>query len=153
MLQDFYAFWFKFDSWRDFSSYGKHNIDAAEEREEKRWMQRENEREASKAKRAEVQRVWNLVSRAYGRDPRVVAMKAAEEEAKRAAKDARHGNRRALEEAARKAAEEAAAAAAEAEARAAEEAAIAKVAREKEKKAMRNAKSEARGGQGGGMGE
>ena len=108
-------------------------------------MQRENERAASKAKKEEVQRLWDLVTRAYAHDPRVIAMKAAEEEAKRAAKDARNGGRRLIEEAAKKAAEEAAIAAAAAEALAAEEAALAKIAKEKEKKAMRNAKSEVRG--------
>jgi hypothetical protein len=66
------------------------------------------------------------------------------QEAKRAAKAARHGNKREKEEAERKAAEAAAAAAAEAEAREREAAAAAKAAKEKEKKAMRNAKAELR---------
>jgi len=52
----FYQFWFTFKSWRDFTFKGKHRLDEAENRDEKRWMMRENKTKANKAKKAETQK-------------------------------------------------------------------------------------------------
>ena len=70
-LWAFYSFWGNFKSWRDFQNKGEHDIDGAEAREEKRWMMKENERVAKKAKKAENIRINTLIDRAKSNDPRV----------------------------------------------------------------------------------
>jgi len=54
-VEEFYAFWFAFDSWREFSG-GEHDPNDAEARDEKRWMERQNKREAQKLKKEETTR-------------------------------------------------------------------------------------------------
>eukprot|EP00993_Chasmostoma_nieuportense_P007106 NODE_781_length_1873_cov_43.131157_g728_i0.p1 GENE.NODE_781_length_1873_cov_43.131157_g728_i0~~NODE_781_length_1873_cov_43.131157_g728_i0.p1 ORF type:complete len:576 (+),score=153.56 NODE_781_length_1873_cov_43.131157_g728_i0:40-1767(+) len=81
-VEKFYDFWFHFKSWRDFSSADTHNTEDAECREEKRWMERENERERSKLRKQENTRISTLVDRAYKLDPRV-KQKKEEDEMKR----------------------------------------------------------------------
>ena len=133
-VMNFYKFWFNFESWRDFSNLGEHDLNKAEYRDEKRWMERQNKNAVSKAKKAENARVQELVNRAYLKDPRVIAMKAKEEEEKQRIRDEKAAAKAAIEAAKRKAEEEAAAkAAAEAEQLKAEQLA-AKAAREAEKK-------------------
>ncbi|CAJ1403529.1 unnamed protein product [Effrenium voratum] len=81
----FYEFWDNFQSWRDpvmlAQSAGEEICDLADAecREERRWMQRENERVARKYKQQERDRIAKLVSLAESMDPRVQA----EKEAKR----------------------------------------------------------------------
>lgn len=143
-VRNFYSFWFEFDSWRDFSDVGEHNLDDAESRDERRWMESQNKKAVTKAKRTEVARLNDLVTRSYTRDPRVQRMKAAEAEAKRLAREEVEAKRKAAElerqkaEEERKAREEAEAAAAEAR-RAAE-----KARKEAEKRAVRRVRNELR---------
>ena len=41
----FYDYWTRFESWRDFSlKAAEHNLEEAGSREEKRWMQKENDK-------------------------------------------------------------------------------------------------------------
>ena len=136
----FYDFWDSFQSWRDpvilAQKAGEEICDLAEAecREERRWMQRENERVARKYKQQERERIAKLVNMAESLDPRVQA----EKEAKKLAREAdlarreeeRTAMKRAKEEAERKQAE------AEEAARAAEEA------KRKEEKAARDAVKE-----------
>jgi DnaJ homolog subfamily C member 2 len=137
----FYKFWFEFESWRDFSTLGEHDTSQAEYREEKRWMERQNKSVVAKAKKAEVTRVAELVTRAYAKDPRVKDMKEREEEEKRKARDAKMSEKRAAEEAKRKADEEEAQRKAAEEAAKKNDAASAKAAREAEKKAIKRARN------------
>ena len=86
----FYDFWNKFESWRDFTGLGaEHNPDDAGSREEKRWMQKENQKTAEKLKRKEMNRIITLVSLGEKFDPRINADKAARKAAKDAAKNAK----------------------------------------------------------------
>ncbi|CAE8647965.1 unnamed protein product [Polarella glacialis] len=86
----FYDFWFDFQSWRDpvilAENGGEeiHDLGAADCREEKRWMMKENARAAKHYKKEEVERIQKLVSLAESFDPRVLA----EKEAKKAARAA-----------------------------------------------------------------
>eukprot|EP01063_Lacrimia_lanifica_P027498 TRINITY_DN3871_c0_g1_i1.p1 TRINITY_DN3871_c0_g1~~TRINITY_DN3871_c0_g1_i1.p1 ORF type:complete len:625 (+),score=378.50 TRINITY_DN3871_c0_g1_i1:45-1919(+) len=86
----FYTFWLDFKSWRDYSfTAAEHDLETAEYREERRWMERENQRAVDKAKKAEMARLIQLVERAYKADPRIRRRDAAaeqEKEAKRKAK-------------------------------------------------------------------
>eukprot|EP00667_Euglena_gracilis_P006558 EG_transcript_6619 len=70
-VESFYEFWTAFRSWRDFSNVDMHNVEEAECREEKRWMDRENERERSKLQKQESKRIRELVERARMLDPRL----------------------------------------------------------------------------------
>ncbi|EGB10067.1 hypothetical protein AURANDRAFT_6669, partial [Aureococcus anophagefferens] len=68
----FYAYWVRFESWRDFGLEAReHDPDAAEDRYEKRWMAKENEKLAKKRKREEMNRIVSLVDRARANDPRL----------------------------------------------------------------------------------
>ena len=58
----FYAYWVGFESWRDFTGIGaEHNPDHANSREEKRYMQKENEKLAKKLKKKEMDRIIEMV--------------------------------------------------------------------------------------------
>ena len=141
----FYEFWYGFKSWREFPHEDEEDVDGAESRDERRWLERHNARLREAGKKEERKRLRAFVEAAYELDPRVAARKA-ELKAARAA--------RAMEKQAGriKAEAEAAAAAAEAEARAKVEAeaaavaaAAAKKVREREKKAAQKARARVRG--------
>ena len=62
----FYAYWVGFESWRDFTGIGaEHNPDHANSREEKRYMQKENEKLAKKLKKKEMDRIIEMVIYMY----------------------------------------------------------------------------------------
>lgn len=134
----FYDYWIKFESWRDFTGVGtEYKPDDAGSREEKRWMQKENDRIAKKLKKKEMDRIIELVMLAEKRDPRIVADKESKKAAKEADKNAREADSR------RKAEEESAARAwhdqQEAEFQAKK--GLSKADREKLKKAQSNARN------------
>ena len=88
-VANFYRFWQNLRSWRDFSLLTEHDLAAAEDREERRWMQRQNKNMGERIKKDEVKRVQAFVALAYENDPRVLKHKAEQAEAKKAAKDAK----------------------------------------------------------------
>jgi len=136
----FYRFWHNYSSWRDFTLLAEHDLSQAEDREERRWMQRMNKNQATKIKREESNRVQVMVSLAYEHDPRVQKHReevAAEKARLKAQKEAALAAEKAkLSEAQRAAQQAAAAAAAAAEAE--------RGVREAEKKAAKNEKEKAR---------
>ena len=60
-VQAFYKFWFSFSSWRDFSLHAEHELKEAEDREERRWMQRQNKNFTDRLKKDERARVQAFV--------------------------------------------------------------------------------------------
>lgn len=71
---DFYQFWNRFESWREFSKYDEFkdgDIENASGRYEKRWMQKQNENIRAKKKKKEYERIAMLVQRAQKNDPRI----------------------------------------------------------------------------------
>ena len=81
----FYEYWIKFESWRDFTGIGaEYKPDDASCREEKRYMQKENEKKAKTLKKNEMDRIIRLVMLAEKKDPRI----AREKELKKQSKDA-----------------------------------------------------------------
>ena len=86
----FYAYWVRFESWRDFGLEAReHDPDAAEDRYEKRWMAKENEKLAKKRKREEMNRIVSLVDRARANDPRLKRFAEEKKAAKQAFKEKR----------------------------------------------------------------
>lgn len=81
-VQVFYDFWETFQSWRDGfqmaleAEEDMENLSDAEDRMEKRWMERQNAKQGAKYKRIESERIEKLVQRAKTNDPRVIDEKA-----------------------------------------------------------------------------
>jgi len=67
----FYEFWYSFKSWRDFSFEDEYDVNDAESRDERRWMERQNERERRKHKKEESARIFKLTETAERLDPRI----------------------------------------------------------------------------------
>ena len=74
----FYDYWTHFSSWRDFSLQAareletQEHLENAESRYEKRWYQKEIDRQAKKLKQQEQARITTLVERAMAADPRLI---------------------------------------------------------------------------------
>lgn len=105
---EFYDAWFEFESWRDFTLdiEDAHDPDEAQCREEKRWMERENKKQAEKLKKNENNRMNRMVETAHKWDPRVIAYKEELKNKKKAAKQSRFSKQAEIEAAAKKKAEE-----------------------------------------------
>lgn len=83
-VDEFYSFWFKYESWRDFSFAAEHDLSAATDRDERRWMEVENKRKAKSKKREEMQNIHSYVEQAYKEDPRIRRRKEQERREKEA---------------------------------------------------------------------
>eukprot|EP00043_Microstomoeca_roanoka_P000986 m.30337 g.30337 ORF g.30337 m.30337 type:complete len:597 (+) comp10598_c0_seq1:122-1912(+) len=98
-VASFYNFWSKCTSWREFGyEDDEYNLEEAECREERRWMERQNKNARKKKKKAEVVRLRKLVDNAYASDPRIKRELQRQKEAKEEAKRARQEKRRQEEE-------------------------------------------------------
>eukprot|EP00887_Chlorella_sp_A99_P003237 scaffold9.g3237.t1 len=120
-VNSFYDFWFSFRSWREFPHPDEEDIEQAESREHRRWIERFNAKLRERGKRDETRRLREFVDTAYRQDPRILRRKEEERAERERRKAAREAERAAAAEAARRA-EEAAAAARAAEETAAAEA-------------------------------
>jgi len=69
IVDKFYDFWFSFKSWRDFSYLDEHKLDDAGSRDEKRWMERQNQKLRAAKKKEETARIRKLVEDAMKKDP------------------------------------------------------------------------------------
>ena len=143
-VDQFYNFWYNFKSWREFPHEDEYDLEQAESREHKRWMERQNSKIQEKAKKVEYARVRNLVDNAYKKDPRIQRRKEEEKAEKQRRKEAKYMAKK-LQDA------EAARVAEEERKRKEEEAKIAAAAalnqkklKEKEKKLLRKEKSRLR---------
>eukprot|EP00794_Sanderia_malayensis_P006191 gene6191-6906_t len=70
-VDEFYTFWYRFESWREFSYHDEEDKDQAESREERRWMEKQNRRKRQIKKKEELARIRSLVDYAYASDPRL----------------------------------------------------------------------------------
>jgi DnaJ family protein C protein 2 len=107
-------------------------------------MEKENKKKREEEKKADTKRIKQFIGLAEDTDPRVIAKRREEKEAREAKKLAKGAGRREAEAAAAKAAEEAAAKAAEEAEKAKVEKAAAKKELEKQKKALRKEKARLR---------
>lgn len=140
----FYDFWYGFKSWREFPHEDEYDLEDAESRDEKRWMERQNAKLSEKARKEEYARIRSLVDNAYKRDPRVLKRKEMLKAEKQKKKAAKYMAKKLEEEEAARVAEEERLKKEEAEKQAAEAAAQQKKIKEKEKKLLRKERTRLR---------
>lgn len=88
-VEDFYDFWYNFSSWREFSYLDEEDKDKGQDRDERRWIEKQNKAIRLQRKKEESARIRTLVDLAYNNDPRVVKFKKEDKDRKLAAKRAK----------------------------------------------------------------
>lgn len=79
----FYTFWYNFDSWREYSYLDEEEKEKAENREERRYLDKQNKIARNQRKKEEMQRIRQLVDNAYNCDPRIAKFKEEEKNRKK----------------------------------------------------------------------
>lgn len=143
-VDDFYDFWWTFKSWREFPHADDFDLEQAESREHKRWMERQNAKLREKAKKEENARIRLMTENAYKKDPRITRRREEERAEKVRIKQAKIQARKNKEEEAARAVEEERLRKEEEDKRAAEEASAQKKQKEKDKKLLRKEKARLR---------
>eukprot|EP00262_Sarcandra_glabra_P000854 TRINITY_DN10903_c0_g1_i1.p1 TRINITY_DN10903_c0_g1~~TRINITY_DN10903_c0_g1_i1.p1 ORF type:complete len:651 (-),score=175.28 TRINITY_DN10903_c0_g1_i1:428-2380(-) len=143
-VDSFYNFWYSFKSWREFPHADEFDLEQAESRDHRRWMERQNAKLREKARKEEYARVRTLVDNAYKRDPRILGRKEAEKAEKQRKKEAKYLAKKLQEEEAARAAEEERLRKEEDDRRAAAAALNQKKLKEKEKKLLRKERTRLR---------
>ncbi|KAG6524512.1 dnaJ homolog subfamily C member 2-like [Zingiber officinale] len=143
-VDSFYNFWYSFKSWREFPHADEFDLEQAESRDHKRWMERQNSKLREKARKEEYVRIRTLIDNAYKRDPRILRRKEEEKAEKKRIKEAKSMAKKLQEEEAQRAAEEERQRKEEEERKIAEAALIQKRMKEKEKKLLRKERSRLR---------
>lgn len=85
----FYAFWYDFESWREYSYLDEEEKEKGENRDERRWIEKQNKAARLKRKKEETARIRQLVDNAYACDGRIARYKLEEKEKKLAEKKAK----------------------------------------------------------------
>uniref|UniRef100_A0A6G1SPR5 DnaJ subfamily C member 2 n=1 Tax=Aceria tosichella TaxID=561515 RepID=A0A6G1SPR5_9ACAR len=88
-VENFYEFWYNFQSWREFSYLDEEDKEKGENRDERRWLDRQNKAARQQRKKAENQRIRQLVDNAYNCDPRISKFKDEDKKRKMDIKKAR----------------------------------------------------------------
>ncbi|XP_014861758.1 PREDICTED: dnaJ homolog subfamily C member 2 [Poecilia mexicana] len=88
-VDNFYSFWYNFDSWREFSYLDEEEKEKAECRDERRWIEKQNRASRAQRKKEEMNRIRTLVDTAYSCDPRIKKFKEEEKARKEAEKKAK----------------------------------------------------------------
>ncbi|EXB61182.1 DnaJ homolog subfamily C member 2 [Morus notabilis] len=143
-VDSFYNFWYTFKSWREFPHADEFDLEQAESRDHKRWMERQNAKLSEKARKEEYARIRSLVDNTYKRDPRILRRKEEEKAEKQKKREAKYLAKKLQEEEAARAAEEERRRKEEEEKRAAEAALQQKKVKEKEKKLLRKERTRLR---------
>ncbi|KAL7733813.1 hypothetical protein ACLKA6_011536 [Drosophila palustris] len=88
-VERFYNFWYDFKSWREFSYLDEEDKEKGQDRDERRWIEKENKVARIKRKKEEMTRIRALVDLAYNNDKRIQRFKQEEKDRKAAAKRAK----------------------------------------------------------------
>ena len=86
-VDDFYDFFYNFDSWRSFEYLDADVNEGSDSRDEKRYTEKKNRNERARRKKEDNARLRTLVDRALALDPRIKAFRAAERAAREAKKN------------------------------------------------------------------
>ena len=88
-VKAFYDFWHKFKSWREFPHEDEEDVECAEDRFHKRWIERFNAKLRAAGKKEESRRLRDFVDAAHAHDPRVARHREVLRAARQAKKDAK----------------------------------------------------------------
>jgi DnaJ family protein C protein 2 len=86
-VDNFYDFWYNFDSFRSFEYLDKEVNEGSDDRADKRYTEKKNRNERAQRKKEDNARLRNLVDRALSLDPRIKKFKAEEKAAREAKKN------------------------------------------------------------------
>ncbi|CUS11701.1 unnamed protein product [Tuber aestivum] len=100
-VEEFYNFWYNFDSWRTFEYLDEEVPDDNENRDQKRYIQRKNNASRAKRKTEDTARLRKLVDDALSLDTRIKKFREEEKKLRNAKKDAREAEEKRLAEEAR----------------------------------------------------
>ncbi|KDN44299.1 hypothetical protein RSAG8_05563, partial [Rhizoctonia solani AG-8 WAC10335] len=90
-VEEFYNFWYNFDSWRTFEYKDKEVNEGSDNRDEKRYAEKKNRSERTRRKKDDNTRLRTLVDTAMQIDPRIKRIKQEEKEAREAKKRSKSG--------------------------------------------------------------
>lgn len=85
-VEFFYKFWSTFESWRSYELLDEEPVDEVDNREERRWLEKQNRAQRTKKKNEENARILKLVDIAIKLDPRLAKYKEQDNLAKHAKK-------------------------------------------------------------------
>merc|ERR1739838_789583 len=85
----FYDFWYDFDSWREFSYLDEEEKEKGQDREERRWIEKQNKVERARRRKEEMARIRKLVDNALACDVRMKRFKDEERDKRLAVKKAK----------------------------------------------------------------
>ncbi|XP_027205287.2 dnaJ homolog subfamily C member 2-like [Dermatophagoides pteronyssinus] len=97
-INDFYSFWYNFESWREYSYLDEEEKEKGENREERRYLDKQNKIARAQRKKEEMQRIRQLVDNAYQCDPRVSRFKEDEKKRRQEQKQAKQASIKARKE-------------------------------------------------------
>lgn len=90
-VEEFYNFWYNFDSWRSFEYMDKEVNEGSDNRDDKRYSEKKNRSERARRKKEDNARLRTLVDTAMQADPRIKRIKQEEKDAREAKKRAKSG--------------------------------------------------------------
>jgi len=81
-LDKFYKFWYEFESWREYSYLDEEDKEKGSDRDERRWIEKNNRVQRAERKKEEMKRIRKLVDNAYNSDPRILRFREADKQEK-----------------------------------------------------------------------
>jgi len=88
-IEKFYKFWYAFESWREYSYLDEEDKESGSDRDERRWIEKNNRVQRAEKKKEEMKRIRTLVDNAYNSDPRIIRFVEAEKQEKADRKQAK----------------------------------------------------------------
>merc|ERR1711970_1111347 len=88
-VDKFYRFWYDFESWREFSYLDEEDKEKGSDREERRWIEKNNRVQRVEKKKEEMKRIRKLVDNSYNSDTRIARFKEEDRQEKAAKKKAK----------------------------------------------------------------